>query len=277
MNVNAQHQETVIMRPPRIPYVVGTDITNLKRWNFASSPNKYVAIARKIINPFEARSLYQIKPHIAEALFPQVFLNLDCSVVKEDGTFSYAKFLQAVKISQSQVITSEKYQQLVKSPVVQSQASQYLAGRWAAKEAAKKTWGPDWIGWQDLSLLMPTKGHPGMTVRLSPVMSVATRSKLAPDVAKEGLVQLGALSISHDGDYCIATVIAEPLNHELSVYYQGCENIQQMRDKRRRTEPIAREDESLKVDDRKMADELEEIEIGEVTPAVEEVQSPIKP
>jgi phosphopantetheine--protein transferase-like protein len=79
--------------------------------------------------------------------------------------------------------------------------SQHLSGRWAAKEAAKKAWGATLVSWKDLRVnFSETTGQ--TTVICSPY----------PDSDPDFVEQEATLSISHDGDYAAATVIASPLD-----------------------------------------------------------------
>ncbi len=76
----------------------------------------------------------------------------------------------------------------------------WVAGRWAAKEAAKKAWGAYRISFQDLRVEPnPDTGQPVIVCNSSPVS------------VEDATEQEALLSISHDGDYAVATVIATPL------------------------------------------------------------------
>ena len=87
-------------------------------------------------------------------------------------------------------------------------ASFWLAGRWAAKEAAKKAWNARCVGFHDLRVEV-TGSPPGPTqIICKPLYS-----------QQDSLEQVAQLSISHDGSseggYAIATVVATPLNENL--------------------------------------------------------------
>ena len=88
-----------------------------------------------------------------------------------------------------------------------------LAGRFAAKEAAKKAWGASVISWHDLY----TEYHPDQS-------TIVCRSRINlrdPTKAYEPVTeQVGQLSISHDGDYAVATVIAAPLHSDILIELQ---------------------------------------------------------
>ena len=76
----------------------------------------------------------------------------------------------------------------------------WVAGRWAAKEAAKKAWGASLISWKDLRVEHnPYTGQPAIVCKPSP-------ASLHDSTEQEAI-----LSISHDGEYAVATVIAAHL------------------------------------------------------------------
>ena len=84
--------------------------------------------------------------------------------------------------------------------------SQFLAGRWAAKEAAKKAWGASQISWKNVRVeRQQATGQLGIICTVSPVTEKAETKE-----------QEGLLSISHDGDYAVATVIAAPLDSAIA-------------------------------------------------------------
>lgn len=82
-----------------------------------------------------------------------------------------------------------------------------IAGRWAAKEAARKAWGPEIVSSRDLRIYTSPQ-IPATTIK---VVSFANR-----DVPGKISDQEGKLSISHDGDYAVATVFAEPLCDDIA-------------------------------------------------------------
>ncbi|KAL1996422.1 hypothetical protein VTN49DRAFT_187 [Thermomyces lanuginosus] len=83
------------------------------------------------------------------------------------------------------------------SPIaVTTDMARWLAGRFAAKEAARKAapGGAASIGWKDVCVR--TDGEEG-------------RVSSRPEVVYRGLDnRIGKLSISHDGEYVVATVLA---------------------------------------------------------------------
>ena len=86
----------------------------------------------------------------------------------------------------------------------------YIAGRWAAKEAAKKAWGADLLSWQQLEVT--ARGDEGRPT----IHCFLPTDKLEhPDADRMITSQQASLSISHDQDYATAVVLAEPLHPKL--------------------------------------------------------------
>ena len=81
--------------------------------------------------------------------------------------------------------------------------STWLSGRWAAKEAAKKAWGAHGLGFKDVRV--EVDDHNGG------VQIICHRLDVPAGKVQERIEQIGRLSISHDGDYAMATVVAAPL------------------------------------------------------------------
>ena len=80
----------------------------------------------------------------------------------------------------------------------------WLAGRWAAKEAGKKAWGAHSLKWKDLRVEAAVDGN--VLIVCNP-HSNPSASTTAPSIE-----QAAKLSISHDGDYATAVVLAAPLH-----------------------------------------------------------------
>jgi phosphopantetheine--protein transferase-like protein len=78
--------------------------------------------------------------------------------------------------------------------------SLWLGGRWAAKEAAKKAWGAHLLSWRDVVVENSADGSPQMICQVA--------GQMGQGIAE----QVARLSISHDEDYAIATVLATPLH-----------------------------------------------------------------
>lgn len=72
----------------------------------------------------------------------------------------------------------------------------FLAGRFAAKEAARKAapGGAAYLTWKDVTITVGVDGRPMIAY--------------APHILGEGGPLEGRLSLAHDGEYAIATVIA---------------------------------------------------------------------
>ncbi|EXJ58134.1 hypothetical protein A1O7_05558, partial [Cladophialophora yegresii CBS 114405] len=89
----------------------------------------------------------------------------------------------------------------------------WIAGRWAAKEAAKKAWGASLLSFRDLRV----EADSGGAVHVVCDMNTISRN-LADHPASSNTVteQVAQLSISHDGDYTVATVLATPLHPDIS-------------------------------------------------------------
>lgn len=100
------------------------------------------------------------------------------------------------------------YTQAVRSDTLVSRLSiNKLAGRWAAKEAVAKALGTGWggVGYTDIEICRQSSGAP----------SVQLHQRAAAVVAAWGEGQW-QLSISHDGDYAIATALYICLTEKFS-------------------------------------------------------------
>ena len=81
--------------------------------------------------------------------------------------------------------------------------SRWLSGRWAAKEAARKAWGATSLGFKDVRV--------EIHAATGEVQMVCHGEDLIKGSIKQAAEQVAQLSISHDGDYAMATVLATPL------------------------------------------------------------------
>ncbi|KAI1619073.1 hypothetical protein EDD36DRAFT_460705 [Exophiala viscosa] len=83
----------------------------------------------------------------------------------------------------------------------------WLAGRWAAKEAAKKAWDATLLSFRDLRVETEIGG----------AVHIICDTAIQPDDDSYHQVteQVAQVSISHDGDYTIAAVIATPLHQDI--------------------------------------------------------------
>ncbi|KIW91789.1 uncharacterized protein Z519_07759 [Cladophialophora bantiana CBS 173.52] len=96
------------------------------------------------------------------------------------------------------------------------QVAAWIAGRWASKEAAKKAWDASLLSFRDLRVGIESDGavHVICDTRLTDLDSTTSdHSTTSPSRVTE---QIAQLSISHDGDYAIATVLATPLHPDIS-------------------------------------------------------------
>ena len=83
----------------------------------------------------------------------------------------------------------------------------WLAGRWAAKEAAKKAWNAHLLSWKDLRVEAEVGGNVLIICNPDSDPNTSTTSPIIEQAAK--------LSISHDGDYATAVVLAAPLHADI--------------------------------------------------------------
>ena len=98
------------------------------------------------------------------------------------------------------------------SPVT-SDMTRWLAGRFAAKEAARKAapCGAASIGWKDVMVRVQEESEGDSEAsRLARVEGVSRRPEIVYLGSKEdgSDSRVGRLSISHDGEYVVATVMA---------------------------------------------------------------------
>ncbi|KAL6244549.1 hypothetical protein RBB50_008791 [Rhinocladiella similis] len=90
----------------------------------------------------------------------------------------------------------------------QRQIASWIAGRWAAKEAAKKAWDATLLSFRDLRVETEIGGGVKMICDTNADPNTSVRGKFTEQTAQ--------LSISHDGDYTIAAVLATPLHQDIS-------------------------------------------------------------
>lgn len=112
----------------------------------------------------------------------------------------------------NRILTAAEHRDLVKKfpfcrrletqlPADRQSLARWFAGRLAAKEAAKKAWGANILSWKDLTVEI--SAFEGPIILCNPF-----KDPKKPE-------QEASLSISHDGDYATATVIAAPLDAAL--------------------------------------------------------------
>lgn len=176
-----------------LPFVLGTDIFHISRLDPIHKSGKFVNIAERILHPTEIPRFSPMRTNIDRSLRDWV-------------TVPLPKSGEQPQIELSTRLESEAWK-----------AATWLAGRWAAKEAARKAWGASLISWKDVRVETDERA-PGVIDASRPVKIVCQPS---PDTSfdeseeQQALRQEGRLSISHDGEYCVATVMAEPLSEEL--------------------------------------------------------------
>lgn len=167
--------------PPRVPitlpYHIGTDLVHINRIRELIARKLQANDGGKRLSRFLDRVLHPLERQDFNQKFP-AFVN-----------FSTSKDLQGGNHD----LTTQFHKA----------CGTWLAGRWAAKEAAKKAWGAQTLGFKDVRVEVCEGGAVQMVC--------SGWRKLAADQQPERVEQLGRLSISHDGEYAIATVMATPL------------------------------------------------------------------
>ena len=89
----------------------------------------------------------------------------------------------------------------------------WIAGRWAAKEAAKKAWNATLLSFRDLRVESDSSGAVQVVCDTARVGEIVSDHSAAEARVTE---QVAQLSISHDGEYTIATVLATALHPDIS-------------------------------------------------------------
>jgi holo-[acyl-carrier protein] synthase len=162
--------------PISIPYTIGTDIVRIKRIHdlvFGKLQND----SGKRPSRFLSRILHPMERQDFDKRFPAAFNLLDNEHAQNSNHGLTAQFRDT--------------------------ASSWLAGRWAAKEAARKAWGAQTLGFKDVRVEICEGGEVQIVCRGLKTSAVGQ----PPEEAE----QVGRLSISHDGEYAVAMVIATPL------------------------------------------------------------------
>ncbi len=91
-----------------------------------------------------------------------------------------------------------------------TQIAAWVAGRWAAKEAAKKAWDASLVGFRDLRVEADSAG----AVQIICDTRLPARTPSVSSTVKVN-EQVAQLSISHDKDYTVATVLATSLHPDI--------------------------------------------------------------
>ena len=89
--------------------------------------------------------------------------------------------------------------------IIERKQREWLGGRWAAKEAAKKAWGASLLSFRDLRVETTSDGN--LLVVCALMEGGQPGQSFDEQVAK--------LSLSHDGEYATANVLASPLQESI--------------------------------------------------------------
>ena len=167
--------------PPRIPitlpYTIGTDIVHIKRIRELIFRRLQPNDGSKRLTRFLDRILHPLERQDFDKRFPASFKLSDNEYPRDSNHGLTAQFHEST--------------------------GSWLAGRWAAKEAAKKAWGAQTLGFKDVRVEICEGGE-------VQIVCYGWRT-LAMGQLPETAEQVGRLSISHDGEYAVAMVMATPL------------------------------------------------------------------
>lgn len=153
----------------RIPFPQSVSIgTDIIRLSRLSKPQIFRKLARRILQPAEQ----------------QVF---------------YTRFPQVTATASIELLWNNKAEP-------ERKCCDWLGGRWAAKEAAKKAWGASLLSFRDLRIETEPSGN--VVVICALLSEEGSHQEFDEQVAK--------LSLSHDGDYAVATVLASPLSEGIA-------------------------------------------------------------
>lgn len=89
--------------------------------------------------------------------------------------------------------------------IIERKQREWLGGRWAAKEAAKKAWGASLLSFRDLRVETTSDGN---LLVICALLEGGESGQLFDE-------QVAKLSLSHDGEYATATVLASPLQESI--------------------------------------------------------------
>lgn len=207
------------------PFVLGTDIVQLNRWEPLSRPRIVLGLARRILHPKEYPNIKKVDLNLFEALLSHGPFNK--WHVSNKASHRGAKLAEKDSMAEAQFLKDRL------DTISSGRIRNFLAGRWAAKEAARKAWDAHLLGFKDVRVDFdladrPGDPHdrnsnhdtamPGVKIVCEPYYGAYGINKGAIDAAPR---QEGRLSISHDGDYVVATVIAEPLSEQMRNVFKG--------------------------------------------------------
>ena len=177
---------------PRFPLRIGTDIADIRRWDVVKDSMRVNQIMRKILHDAE-------RTDPREKQIPLIVAYFYYHAPRHEGDIVSPSFRAWLGQNEKRLAS-------------------HFAGRWAAKEAAKKAWGPALVSWKDIQIIRNDSrdvSQAGLYVRCLPGSLLKEDGTFDTDLYQEG-----ALSISHDGDYATATVIAEPLEPKLLAHFK---------------------------------------------------------
>ncbi|QSS62817.1 4'-phosphopantetheinyl transferase [Histoplasma capsulatum] len=176
------------LTPFPFPLSIGTDIVHLPR------------ICRLIRRPAASNGNSGAKATTTTSTYLDRFIRR--ILCEEELKDYYAKFsaLQHHSASGAKTLTTVPPRGPAMNAANITEMARWLAGRFAAKEAARKAapGGASTIGWKDVMVRIDKERNGSGSVK--------------PEIVylKDGGVrgEVGKLSISHDGDYVVATVLA---------------------------------------------------------------------
>src|SRR2546423_1384530 len=156
--------------PFSLPYTIGIDIVHIERIHKLIFRNLQPNHGAKRMSRFLDRILHPLERQDFDKRFPD-----------------------SLKLWSNERGRASKHGPLVQFP---DSISSWLAGRWAAKEAAKKAWGAQTLGFKDVRVEICEGGS---------IQIVCHGWKtLAMGQSPQKGEQVGRLSISHDGEYAVA-------------------------------------------------------------------------
>lgn len=234
------------------PFVIGTDIVQLSRLDPLVHPKRFLYLARRTMHPTELSRLIRHFPAISplfnddDTTSRSIFANDSTPAAQplspEAHELSASNSHSSNDHTSAKTLNVDELRNFFRSldPTSVKGLHQSLASRWASKEAARKAWGATLVSWRDVTVhhvpggREPGSAGGGREIVLSPFDGTRPngvfedmravyahdeqeRTTRAVEVKEMGdmMLQRGRLSISHDGGYCVATVLAEPIRSEI--------------------------------------------------------------
>lgn len=191
------------------PYVVGTDIAHLTRFHPLPDKERFRKIAARILHLDEYQALKKQRPSHYNFLVPSP-IQTDSSLHRQDDLSRPNQSCNSTSTIEQTASSQESDPEITHTTALRMR--NWLGGRWAAKEAARKAWGANLIGFKDVQVVSDWERNSRVRAEASPAVKV-----LCQPLGRrlKGERQEGQLSISHDGDYAVATVIAEVLRDDM--------------------------------------------------------------